>query len=530
MNSESIEMNLKFVIFQCVIGLTLLQTRCSNGARILGFFGTPIRSHFIVEEPLMRELAKRGHDVTVVSTFTQHGRPLENYRYIEISDFLNGTFFHSLASAAVQSNTEKSSASTLFSIVKNLVGYSMNLLKHPKFLALKNEHFDLVIIGWLTNDYVLGLSGHFHCPSVIITPNVNFYPIRQYSGNPSSMSTIPSVLMGVNPKMAFFDRVSNFFAYIVEFFVFEFNFYWYAMPYYKEAFPPDQYPTYDEVLKNVSLVLVSQHFSGHVPEALLPNVIEIEGLHVEKEPSPLPTDIKYFLDSATDGAIFFSLGSSVNSSELPPEKISVILHKFQKMKLKILWKFETDLPKLPDNVKIAKWLPQNDILAHPNVRLFISHCGKGGITEAKFHGVPILAIPIFADQFSNAKKILNEGWAVSLPLSEINANTFSTAVDEALNNASYTHVAKKLSTLYKDRPAHPLDTAVFWVEYVIRHDGAYHMQSPAVHLNFLQYYSVDVLAFIVVASFVLVRVIRILFNVFLMKVFGIRRRHKVKKE
>ncbi|KAG4070752.1 hypothetical protein HA402_010978 [Bradysia odoriphaga] len=523
-------MNLKFIIFQCVIGLSLLQTRCSYGARILGFFGTPIRSHFIVEEPLMRELARRGHDVTVVSTFSQHGRPLEeNYRYIEISDFLNGTFFHSFASSAVQSDTEKSPISTLLSVVNNMVGYSMNLLKHPKFLALKNEHFDLVIIGWFLNDYVLGLSGHFHCPSVIITPNVNFYPIRQYSGNPSSVSTVPSVLIGVNPNMAFFDRVLNLFAYIVEFLVFEFNFYWYSMPYYKEAFPPHQYPPYAEVLKNVSLVLVSQHFSGQASEALLPNVIEVEGIHVRKEPTPLPADIKDFLDGATDGAIFFSLGSSVNSSELPPEKISAILHKFEKIKLKILWKFEADLPNLPDNVKIGKWLPQNDILAHPNVKLFISHCGKGGITEAKFHGVPILAIPVFADQFTNAVKILNEGWAVSLPLNEINYNTFSTAIDEALNNASYMHVAKKLSTLYRDRPAHPLDTAVFWVEYVIRHNGAYHMQSPGVHLNLLQYYSVDVLAFIVVASLVMVRVIRILFNVFLLKVFGIRKR-KAKKE
>ncbi|XP_037031395.1 UDP-glucosyltransferase 2-like [Bradysia coprophila] len=522
-------MKLSFVIFRGVVWLILSQIRCSHGARILGFFGAPIRSHFIVEEPLMKELAKRGHDVTVITPFSQQGSALDNYRYIEISDSLNSSFFQSFTSSAVQSGDEKSSILKIFNMLYSMAGESMNLLRHPKFLALKKEHFDLVIIGWFLNDYALGLSGHFHCPSVIITANKNLYPIRQFSGNPSSALTIPTVLIEVNPRMAFFDRVLNLFAYIVEFLMFEFIFHWYAMPYYKEAFPPHQYPSYDEVSKNVSLVLVAQHFSGHVPEALLPNVIEIEGLHVEKEPSPLPTDIKDFLDSATDGAIFFSLGSNAKSSELPQEAISAIIHKFQKMKLKILWKFEADLPNRPDNVKIGKWLPQNDILAHPNVKLFISHCGKGGITEAKFHGVPILAIPMFADQFSNAVKILNEGWAVSLPLGEINANTFSAALDEALNNASYTQVAKKLATLYRDRPAHPLDTAVFWVEYVIRHDGAYHMQSPAVHLNLLQYYLVDVIAFIVVALLVVVRVIRILFNVFLMKVFGIRKR-KLKKE
>ncbi len=236
------------------------------------------------------------------------------------------------------------------------------------------------------------------------------------------------------------------------------------------------------------------------------------------------------MDDATDGAIFFSLGSNIQSSHLHNELISILLNEFRSLKQKVLWKFETELPNLPDNVKIGKWLPQNDILAHPNVKLFISHCGKGGITEAKYHGVPILAIPIFGDQFSNADSILDEGWAVRLPLSDLNAVTFSSVLAEALNNSTYGQVAKKLSTVYKDRPEHPLNTAVYWIEYVIRHNGAYsHLQSPAIHLNLLQYYSVDVLAFILFGLYLTVKLVRVLFNVFLIKVFGIRRQ-KIKKE
>lgn len=240
-------------------------------------------------------------------------------------------------------------------------------------------------------------------------------------------------------------------------------------------------------------------------------------------------EIKGFLDSATDGAIFFSLGSNVKSSDLSQEKISILLNKFRNLKQKVLWKFETELPNVPHNVKIGKWLPQDDILAHPNVKLFISHCGKGGITEAKYHGVPILAIPLFGDQFSNAVNIVNEGWAVNLPLSDMNADTFSIVLDEALNNSTYARVARTLSNLNRDRPEHPLDRAAFWIEYVIRHNGARHMQSPAVHLNLLQYYSVDVYAFILIVLYFTIKLIRILFNVFLLKVFGIRK-HKTKKE
>lgn len=124
---------------------------------------------------------------------------------------------------------------------------------------------------------------------------------------------------------------------------------------------------------------------------------------------------------------------------------------------------------------------------------------------------------------------MREGWALNIPLRDISANTFSSVLDEALNNVTYAQVARTLSSLNRDRPEHPLDKAAFWIEYVIRHNGAKHMQSPAVHLNLLQYYMIDVFAFVIVVLFVMVKLIRIMFSVFLTKVFGIRKQ-KTKKE
>lgn len=170
-----------------------------------------------------------------------------------------------------------------------MVTNSLNILRHPNFLPLKSESFDLLIVGYFMNEYVLGLSGHFHCPTVMISPNVNFYPIRKFSGNPSSVSTIPSFMFEVSSEMSFWDRICNLLAYIAECAMFEFVFHWYSKPIYNEEFPPDKYPSYEEVVQNVSLVLVMQHFSGQISEALLPSVIEVEGIHVKKEPSPLPT-------------------------------------------------------------------------------------------------------------------------------------------------------------------------------------------------------------------------------------------------
>lgn len=44
------------------------------------------------------------------------------------------------------------------------------------------------------------------------------------------------------------------------------------------------------------------------------------------------------------------------------EKIQMFLDVFAKLEENVLWKFEADLPNIPKNVKISKWLPQSDIL------------------------------------------------------------------------------------------------------------------------------------------------------------------------
>lgn len=64
---------------------------------------------------------------------------------------------------------------------------------------------------------------------------------------------------------------------------------------------------------------------------------------------------------------------------------------------------------------------------------------------------------------------------------------------------SYKQKAEELSELFRDRPMSPLETAVYWTEYVIRHKGAPHLRSAAVGMPWYQYYLIDVLLVIFLA-------------------------------
>ena len=74
------------------------------------------------------------------------------------------------------------------------------------------------------------------------------------------------------------------------------------------------------------------------------------------------------------------------------EKREMFLNTFKGQKEKILWKWETEsMEDQPDNVMLSKWLPQQEVLAHPNVKLFITHGGQSSFQESLCHGKPVVS-------------------------------------------------------------------------------------------------------------------------------------------
>lgn len=73
----------------------------------------------------------------------------------------------------------------------------------------------------------------------------------------------------------------------------------------------------------------------------------------------------------------------------------------------------------------------------------------------------------------------------------------------------YTKVVKEMSKLARDRPLNAQDTAVFWVEYILRHHGAPHLHYPGADLNFFQFNSIDVILFLFAAVYVIFKIFKL---------------------
>ncbi|XP_075214912.1 UDP-glucosyltransferase 2-like [Lycorma delicatula] len=240
----------------------------------------------------------------------------------------------------------------------------------------------------------------------------------------------------------------------------------------------------------------------------------------------LDFEIQDMLDKAKNGFIYFSFGSVFKSASMEKHMLDAFLKAFSKLPQLIIWKFEEEIDNIPPNLIIKKWWPQRDIFGHKNIKAFITHGGLSSILEGVNAGIPILGIPLFADQPGNINNLVRRGAGIQLNLEDITFDNVYNALTRLINDKSYMENAKMMSHQFKDRPMSALENAIFWVEYVLRHKGAYHMHSTAADLPLHQLLLLDVIAFLLISFFIFLYLIYIIFKVFYSHII---KRNKTKK-
>ena len=108
------------------------------------------------------------------------------------------------------------------------------------------------------------------------------------------------------------------------------------------------------------------------------------------------------------------------------------------------------------NIRIEQYIPQSMVL--PRVNAVVTHGGYNTMIAALTHGLPMLCLPLGADQPYNAFRLEAAGVAIRLDPLTASASQLRAAIDELLNDPQFTLNAQRLQTALAALP--PVTEAV----------------------------------------------------------------------
>ncbi|XP_066150307.1 UDP-glucosyltransferase 2-like [Euwallacea fornicatus] len=452
---------------------SIFLSKLCSGANILAIFPLPGFSHFVMFAPLMEELARRGHNVDVVSFFPLKN-PIDGYNDMILSGNFPSTTNRHLKDIRHFPNVKMVARMTSHCGAE----FCKSTFEGPQLQVLKqsSKKYDLLITELFASNCMLGFAWYFGVPSVVMTTSINLPWAAESFGLPDNPSYIPNYFMGATSHMSLSERLRNTWSLVLSKILYQI----YSLKpsnLLLKKFFGKYVPDLEILVRNTSLQLVNTHFSISDARPLVPNVVEVGGIHIREDRRGVPENFDEILntDKNQQGVIYFSLGTVLSVESLSGTKISGLFEAFAELPYKILWKWSD----ISSSISIS--------LGDFRVKLFISHEGMMGLQEAVYCDTPILGITIFADQYQNIKKAEDKGFAIMLDYDDLSKESISHLYFR------YAFNAKAVSRKYKDRPMSALDTAVYWVEYVIRYKGAPNLQSSAKSLAWYQYYLLDVI-------------------------------------
>lgn len=480
--------------------------------KILMLLPVSSKSHRNVFMPVAEALAKRGHKIVMLSNNPKSSRHPNIYEFEHgLPDFNTDNM------NMFDIRKDPTGGFTLFTIA--LPAIARKLYKVPKVKELyeKRKEFDLIIVNHMFNEVVYPF---LHGMPFITIATSGMDP-RQSAilGNVLNPSYIPNMMFNYPTPMSAWHRFHNTIVHIAM------SFYWRnwaIVPLIQKEisaqFP--ELPPLLEIERNQSLALLNSHFSINEALPLLPSQVEVGAMHC-RPGHPLPEDLKSWIAGAgPEGVIYFSLGSVTSGNSMPVEYRDAFLEAFRRLPHRVIWKYEGELEGVSDNVIIRKWLPQQDILAHDKVKVFITHGGLLSLQESIYHATPLLSIPIFGDQTKNALFVKLSGLGDMLVWDEMTVEDIVNTLTDITTNPKYKENVLKLAKPLRDQLTTPQERAVFWTEYVIRHRGAPQLRSPAAQLSWVEFLMLDVLAILFVAVAIFAYILSRVIWAILAKVFG----------
>nr|XP_046231599.1 UDP-glucuronosyltransferase 2A1-like [Scatophagus argus] len=484
----------------------------ADGGHVLVFPGE--YSHWLNMRSIMEELVRRNHSVTVLvadaspSVNYNNSRDATKFNFLVFKVPFSRTALHGLTLDFIHFFIHEFHVSSLLKTLWKMSDWlqrSIDLGMRQCDAMLKNEQlmktlraaaFDVVLLDPMVMCADL-VAGVLDLPFVISLRFSFGGVLERHCGHaPAPPSYVPPAPLPYSDRMTFVERLTSVMTYVWTSVMSEVFWMLTLDKYYSEVKGTPS--SVCQSLGKADIWLIRTFWDLETPRPIPPNFKYVGGLHC-KPANGLPQELEVFMQSSGDaGVVVVSFGSMVTN--LTTERADVIAAAFGRVPQKVIWRFSGETPKtLAANTKLSDWIPQNDLLGHPKTKVFVTHGGTNGLYEAIYHAVPMVGVPLFADQSLNLARLSRQGAAIVLDFNRLTSDELTEALHAVINQPGYKSSMEHLSALHRDQLVAPLSTAVFWVEFVMRHGGARHLWLASHDLNWFQYHSVDTCATLLIA-------------------------------
>ncbi|XP_056266202.1 2-hydroxyacylsphingosine 1-beta-galactosyltransferase [Pseudoliparis swirei] len=472
-----------------LLGLLPWSPSASWAAKVIMVPPIMFESHLYIFKTLATALHGEGHETHLLLSEGRAAPPSPHYQLQRYA----GLFNSSSADRFLQEKVQNifSGRLTFLELFDILDHYSQNcdavVGSVEVMTRLKEARFDLLLVD--PNEMCGFVIAHILGVKYAVFSTGLWYPAE--TGAPAPLSYVPEFNSLLTDHMSLGQRIANTAVYLVQ----RFGVRYIALPKYdrimkKHGVTPQA--AMADLVQGSQLWMLCTDMALEFPRPTLPHVVYIGGILTQPS-NPLPQDFESWVNgSAEHGFVVVSFGAGVKF--LSQDIAHKLAGALARLPQRVVWRFSGVPPSnLGNNTKLVDWMPQNDLLGHAHTRAFLSHGGLNSIYEAMFHGVPVVGVPLFGDHYDTMTRVAAKGMGVMLHWKAMTEDDLHAALTAVITDSRYRQRALALSNIHKDQPGTPVSRAVYWISYVLRHNGAAHLRSAVYEVAPYQYFLLDVM-------------------------------------
>ncbi|KAI6184876.1 UDP-glucuronosyltransferase [Aphelenchoides bicaudatus] len=519
-----------------LIVLTLLAS--GNALKILMYNPKSSKSHVGFVNNVGSALIDAGHEVVMYmpeldNTFGNASNH-KKARIIERKcDFFDPEQASAINGLKVGAWTQDPSISTLIKSLSKLGSFfktsCMHQLADEKVMQqLREERFDLGFSEFFDSCgfgifQKIGLEKHILLYSSLF-PSTH---AASY-GIPPTPSFVPELHANAAPPFTFKQRFMNQIGYFMGRFAID----KYFVERVAEAFAPNNVTgNVRDMLAKSSFFYVNTDELVDFPRPISHKVVQIAGMGVKKaleKRGKLEKKYQDVFDNSKKGVIYISFGSVASSMHMPDNLKQAFLQSFKEFPdVTFLWKYEDPddpIVKNIPNLVVGSWLPQKEIFAQDKLLAFVSHGGMNSVVEATSSGIPIIGLPLFADQYRNTLMAQSKEVGIKLEKDAVTKDIIVNVFRKIIEDPSFKKNANTLAQMIANKPMGPDERIVKYAEFAARFDVHEALDMTGRHLNTIEFYNLDVLASMallaVSALVILILLIKFALRLLIAKLFG----------